>query len=57
MLSQNQVVVTDPSFACGDAIHNLKLAVHRAIVERLLPGVQAGATDIRSALRYTLAAP
>lgn len=57
MLSQNQIVVTDPSLAYADPIHNFKLAVYRAVIERLLPGVQVGAMDIRAVLRHTLAGP
>jgi hypothetical protein len=56
MLSRNQIVVTDPSLAYSDPIHNFKLAVYRSIVERLI-NVQVGAVDLRSLLRATLAGP
>jgi hypothetical protein len=56
MLSRNQLVVTDPSLAYLDPIHNFKLAVYHAIIERLI-NVQVGATDIRGVLRQTLAGP
>jgi hypothetical protein len=57
MLSQNQIVVTDPTLAYGDPVHNFKLAVYRAVIEQLVPKAQVGATDIRALLRQTLAGP
>jgi hypothetical protein len=56
MLTRDQIVVSDPSLAYSDPIHNFKLAVYRAVLERLI-NVQVGATDIRSLLRQTLAGP
>ena len=57
MLSTNQIVVTDPSLAYSDPTHNFKSAVYRAIIERLIKGVQVGATDIRALLRQTPVGP
>lgn len=57
MLSTNQIVVTDPSLAYSDPTHNFKTAVYRAIIERLIKGVQVGATDIRALLRQTPVGP
>jgi hypothetical protein len=41
MLTRDQIVISDPSLAYSDPIHNFKLAVYRAAVERLI-NVQVG---------------
>jgi hypothetical protein len=57
MLTRDQIVVSDPSLAYSDPIHNFKLAVYRAVLERLINVQVVGATDIRALLRQTLAGP
>ena len=57
MLSRDTIVVTDPSLAYSDPIHNFKTAFYRAVLERLVPGVDVGARDYRSEARQVLVGP
>ncbi|WP_233841155.1 DUF4157 domain-containing protein [Dyella sp. 2HG41-7] len=53
MLSQNEIHITDASFAYGDPIHNFKSAFYKVVMERLINVTTVTSTDYRSPLRQT----
>lgn len=53
MLSQNEIHITDASFAYGDPIHNFKSAFYKVVMERLINVSTVTSTDYRSPLRQT----
>lgn len=57
LLSQNEIHITDATFAYGDPIHNFKSAFYKAVMERLINVGTVTATDYRSPLRQSPIGP
>ncbi|GGX79720.1 hypothetical protein GCM10007160_03880 [Litchfieldella qijiaojingensis] len=57
LLSQNEIHITDATFAVGDPIHNFKSAFYRAVMERLINVGRVTATDYRAPMRQSPVGP
>ncbi len=57
LLSQNEVHVTDVTFAVGDPIHNFKTAFYQVVMERLINVGTVTATDYRAPLQQAPVGP
>jgi hypothetical protein len=57
MLSQNEIHVTDATFAYGDPIHNFKSAFYKVAMEHLINVQRVTSTDYRAPLRQTPVGP
>jgi hypothetical protein len=57
LLSQNEIHITDATFAVGDPIHNFKSAFYRAVMERLINVQTVTSTDYRAPLRQSPVGP
>jgi hypothetical protein len=57
LLSQNEIHLTDVTFAVGDPIHNFKSAFYQVVMERLIDVGTVTSTDYRAPLRQSPVGP